>query len=51
MEEADKGWMIIRMVHGWISVSSCTGSPGQSWTKGRKTVIVVVVKAFKYNFG
>jgi len=27
---------------GWVSVSSGTGSPGQSWTKGRKTVVVVV---------
>ena len=25
---------------GWVSVSSGTGSPGQSWTKGRKTVVV-----------
>ena len=42
MEEADKDWMTIRMVGGWVSVSSDTGSPGQSWTKGRKTVVVVV---------
>jgi len=27
----------------WVSVSSGTGSPGQTWTKGRKTVAVVVV--------
>ena len=27
---------------GWVSVSSGTGSPGQSWTKGHKTVVVVV---------
>ena len=24
---------------GWVSVSSCTGSPGYSRTKGRKTVL------------
>ena len=34
-------WMTIRMV-GVVSVSSGTGSPEQSWTKGRKTVVVVV---------
>jgi len=28
---------------GWVSVSSGTGSPGYSRTKGRKTVVVVVV--------
>jgi len=28
---------------GWVSVSSGTGSPGLSRTKGRKTVVVVVV--------
>jgi len=30
MEEADKDWMMIRMVGdgGWVSVSSGTGSPG-----------------------
>ena len=28
---------------GWVSVSSGTGSPGYSWTMGRKTVVVVVV--------
>jgi len=28
MEEADKDWMMIRMVGGWVSVSSSTGSPG-----------------------
>jgi len=34
MEEADKDWMMIRMVGtGWVSVSS--------GTKGRKMVVVV----------
>ena len=42
MEEADKDWMMIRMVGGWVSVSSGTSSPGQSRTKGRKMVVVVV---------
>jgi len=28
MEEADKDWMMIMMVGGWVSVSSATGSPG-----------------------
>jgi len=28
---------------GWVSVSSGTGSLGYSRTKGRKTVVVVVV--------
>ena len=32
MEEADKGWMMIR-VGEWVNVCSGTGSPGQSWTK------------------
>jgi len=27
---------------GWVSVSSGTISPGLSWTKGRKTVAVIV---------
>ena len=45
MVEADKDWMMIRMVV--VSVSSGTGSPGQSRTNGRKTVVVVV----KCNFG
>jgi len=27
---------------GWVRVSSGTGSPGQTRTKGRKTVVVVV---------
>jgi len=40
MEEADKDWVMIRMVGGWVSVSSSTGSPG-SRTKGRKTVVAV----------
>jgi len=26
MEEADKNWMMIRTVGGWVSVSSGTGS-------------------------
>jgi len=42
MEEADKGWMIIR-IGEWVNVSSSTGSPGWYWTKGRKMVVVVVV--------
>ena len=29
---------------GWVSVSSGTGSPGYSRTKGCKTVLVVVVE-------
>jgi len=28
LEEADKDWMMIRMVGGWVNVSSGTGSPG-----------------------
>jgi len=28
---------------GWVSVSSCTGSPGWSRTKGHKTVVVVLL--------
>jgi len=28
MDEADKDWMIIRTVGGWVYVSSDTGSPG-----------------------
>jgi len=28
---------------GWVSVSSGTGSPGWSQTKGRKTIAAVVV--------
>jgi len=28
MEETDKDWMMIRMVGGWVNVSSGTGSPG-----------------------
>jgi len=39
MEEADKGWMMI-MVGEWVYVSSGTGSPGESRTKGRKTAVV-----------
>jgi len=38
MEEADKDWMMIRM---WVGEWD-TGSPGQSWTKGHETVVVVV---------
>jgi len=30
----------------WVNVSSGTGSPGLSWTKGCKTVVVVVVVLF-----
>jgi len=41
MEEADKYWMI-KMVGGWVSVSSGTGSPKYSRTKGRKTIVVCV---------
>jgi len=26
----------------WVNVSSSPGSPRYSWTKGRKTVVVVV---------
>ena len=26
----------------WVNISSGTGSHGQAWTKGRKTVVVVV---------
>jgi len=40
MEEADKGGMTIR-IGGWVNISSGTGSPGLSRTKGRKTVLVV----------
>jgi len=42
MEEADKDWMMIRM---WVNVSSGTGSPGQSRTKGHyiKMIVVAVV--------
>jgi len=42
MEEADKDWMMIRMVDGWVFllVPSHMGSPGQ---RGRKAVVVVVV--------
>ena len=29
----------------WVNVSSSTGSPRQSWTKGHKTVVDVVVLA------
>jgi len=28
---------------GWVSVSAGTGSPGLSQTKGRKTVVVVLL--------
>jgi len=28
----------------WVNVSSGTGSPGKSRTKGHKTVVVVVLK-------
>jgi len=44
MEEADKGWMIIR-IGDWVNVSSGTSSPRvvPSRTKGCKTVVVVVV--------
>ena len=42
MEEADKR-LDDDQDGGWVSVSSGTGSPGQSRTKGRKTVAVVVV--------
>ena len=31
---------------GWVSVSSGTGSPGQSRTKGSKMVVVVIVEKF-----
>ena len=27
---------------GWVSVSSGTGSPGQFWSKGHKTVVVLL---------
>jgi len=39
MEEAGKGWMMIR-VGEWVNVSSGTGSPRYSWRKGRKAVVV-----------
>ena len=39
MEEADKGWMKIR-IGEWVNVSSGSGSPMQSRTKGRKMVVV-----------
>ena len=39
MEEAYKDRIMIRMVGGCFF---CTGSPGQSRTKGRKTVVVVI---------
>ena len=42
-EEADKGWMMISIGQS-VNVSPGTGSPGQSWTKGRKIVVVVVVR-------
>jgi len=41
MEEADKDWMTIRMVGGcffWYPLTRVV------WTKGRKTVVVVVVR-------
>ena len=38
MEEADKGWMMIR-IGEWVNVSCGTSSSGQSQTKGRKTVV------------
>jgi len=28
MEEADKGWMMVRRTGEWVNVSSGTGSPG-----------------------
>jgi len=39
-EEADKGRLMTRTGE-WVDVSSGTGSPGQSKTKGRKTVVVL----------
>ena len=50
MEDADKDWMMIRMVGGWVFLlhGRPTGSPGQSLTKGRKTVVVVVVVVVNY---
>ena len=33
MEEADKGWMMIR-IGEWVNVSSATGSPGLVLDKG-----------------
>ena len=30
---------------GWVNVSSGTGSPGESRTKGHKTVVVVAAAA------
>jgi len=40
MKEADKNWMIRNQDGGWVNVSSGTGSPGLSRTKGHKTVVV-----------
>ena len=42
MEEADKGWMMIR-IGGWVNVSSGTGSLGYSWIMGRNGIVVAVV--------
>jgi len=42
MEEADKVWMMIR-IGEWVNVSSGTGSPGYSWTKGCKMAVIVLV--------
>jgi len=39
MEQADQDWMMIRMVGGWVFLLV----PAHlSWTKGRKTVVVVL---------
>ena len=40
MEEADR--LNDDQDGGWVNVSSGTGSPRQSRTKGRKTIVVVV---------
>ena len=40
MEETDR--LDDEQNGGWVSISSGTGSPGQSRTKGRKTVVTVV---------
>jgi len=43
MEEADKRMVDDQDRCEWVNVSSGTGSPGESRTKGSKTVVVVVV--------
>jgi len=43
MEEADKDWMMIRIVGGWVNVSSGTGSPGSPGQRAVKRLLLLLL--------